>query len=234
MLLAINTSTPQFSLAFLRKTGSLVAEQIVSAPSRNFQALVPAFHNLLEASGTDPKDFSSVAVAVGPGSFTGLRVGIAFAKGLCQGLGIPIIGVSSLEALAGQVVDTSIPICPLIDSRRGEVFTALFHRSREGNLVRMSEDICLMMEALPDFVKETSFFVGNDHDSHAPRVCRHLGSKARLAPPHLWNLRASWVGWLGLRNAGERGFDTISDLFPVYLRAPDIRTNPFPQSDLHP
>ena len=142
MLLAINTSTPQFSIALLRKTGSLLAEQIVSAPSRNFQALVPAFHNLLKASGADPKDLSAVAVAVGPGSFTGLRVGIALAKGLCQGLGIPIIGVSSLEALASQCVDASIPICPLIDSRRGEVFTALFHRSREGNLVRMSEDIC--------------------------------------------------------------------------------------------
>jgi tRNA threonylcarbamoyladenosine biosynthesis protein TsaB len=234
MLLAINTSTPQFSIALLRKTGSLLAEEIVSAPSRNFQALAPAFHNLLKASGANPKDLSAVAVAVGPGSFTGLRVGIALAKGLCQGLGIPIIGVSSLEALASQCVDASIPIRPLIDSRRGEVFTALFHRSREGNLVRMSEDVCLMMDALPGFAQENSLFVGNDHDSHAPFVYRHLGSKARLAPPHLWNLRASWVGWVGLRNAGERGFDRMPDLFPVYLRAPNIRTNPLPQSDLHP
>ena len=234
MLLAINTSTPQFSMALLRKTGSLVAEQVVSARSRNFQALVPAFHNLLTTSGAVPKDLYAVAVAVGPGSFTGLRVGIAVAKGLCQGLGIPIIGVSSLEAMAGQCTNASVPICPLIDSRRGEVFTALFRWSREGNLVRMSEDVCLMMDALPSLVKETSLFVGNDHDSHAPCVYRHLGSKARLAPPHLWNLRASWVGWLGLRNAEERGFDRMSDLFPVYLRAPDIRTNPFPHSALHP
>jgi tRNA threonylcarbamoyladenosine biosynthesis protein TsaB len=234
MLLAINTSTPQFSIAFLRKNGSLLAEQIISAPSRNFRILVPAFHDLLKVSGSDPKGFSAVAVATGPGSFTGLRVGIAFAKGLSQGLGIPVIGISTLEAIAHQCLDASVPICPLVDSRRGEVFTALFHRSREGNLVRISQDTCLMMEALPCLIKETSVFVGNDYDNQAPQVRQYVGSKARLAPPHLWNLRASWIGWLGLRNAGERGFDRMSDLFPVYLRAPDIRSNPFTQSDLHP
>jgi tRNA threonylcarbamoyladenosine biosynthesis protein TsaB len=234
MLLAINTSTPQFSIAFLRKNGSLLAEQIISAPSRNFRILVPAFHDLLKVSGSDPKGFSAVAVATGPGSFTGLRVGIAFAKGLSQGLGIPVIGISTLEAIAHQCLEASVPICPLVDSRRGEVFTALFHRSREGNLVRISQDTCLMMEALPCLIKETSVFVGNDYDNQAPQVRQYVGSKARLAPPHLWNLRASWIGWLGLRNAGERGFDRMSDLFPVYLRAPDIRSNPFTQSDLHP
>lgn len=234
MLLAINTSTPQFSIAFLRKNGSLLAEQIISAPSRNFRTLVPAFHDLLKVSGSDPKGFSAVAVATGPGSFTGLRVGIAFAKGLSQGLGIPVIGISTLEAIAHQCLEASVPICPLVDSRRGEVFTAFFHRSREGNLVRISQDTCLMMEALPSLIKETSVFVGNDYDNQAPQVRQYVGSKARLAPPHLWNLRASWIGWLGLRNAGERGFDRMSDLFPVYLRAPDIRSNPFTQSDLHP
>ena len=233
MLLAINTSTPQFSVALLRKTGSLLGEEVISAPSRNFQALVPAFHDLLRTTGARPKDFSAVAVAVGPGSFTGLRVGIALAKGLCQGLGIPIIGVSSLEALASQCLEASLMICPLIDSRKGEVFTALFQPSREGSLLRMSADTCLMLEALPSLVNETCLFVGNDHDSHAPRLHRFLGPKARLAPPHLWNLRASWIGWLGLRDAGERGFDRVSELFPIYLRAPDIRTNLVPPSD-HP
>ena len=234
MLLAINTSTPQFSIALLRGNGSLLAEQVISAASRNFRTLVPAFHDLLKVSGSDPKEFSAVAVAIGPGSFTGLRVGIALAKGVCQGLGIPIIGVSTLEAMASQCLEASVPICPLVDSRRGEVFTALFHRSREGNLARISQDTCLMMEALPSLIKETSVFVGNDYDSQAPQVRQYVGSKARLAPPHLWNLRASWIGWLGLRNAGERGFDRMSDLFPVYLRAPDIRAHPFTQSDLPP
>jgi tRNA threonylcarbamoyladenosine biosynthesis protein TsaB len=135
--------------------------------------------------------------------------------------------------MASQCPDSSMMICPLIDSRRGEVFTSLFHWSREGKLVRITPDTCLMMEALPALAEETTLFVGNDYDSQAPRVREHLGPKARLASPHLWNLRASWIGWLGLRNAGERGFDRMSDLFPVYLRGPDIRTNPLSQADLH-
>jgi len=232
MLLAINTSTPQFSIAILQKSGCLLAEQVISAGSRNFRTFMPAFHSLLKYSGAHPKDFSAVAVTIGPGSFTGLRVGIAFAKGLCQGLGVPIIGVSSLEALASQCLEASIPICPLVDSRKGEVFTALFQWSGEQKLVRMSEDTCLMVDALPGFIKETSLFVGNDYDSQAPHVHQYLGPKAEVAPPHLWNLRASWVGWLGLRNAKEKGFDRVSDLFPVYLRAPEIRPNPLPQAEL--
>ncbi len=230
MLLAINTTTPQFSVALLERTGRLVAEEVISPGSKNFRSFLPALHHLLENSGADPKDFSAVAVAIGPGSFTGLRVGVAFAKGLCQGLGIPVIGVSSLEALACQCQEASFPVRPLIDSRKGEVFTALFQRSREEKLVRMSEDTCLTMDVLPALVKETSLFVGNDYESQARHLRRFLGDKARLAPPHLWHLRASWVGWLGLRNVGERGFDRMSDLFPLYLRAPDIRATPLPTS----
>ena len=234
MLLAINTSTPQFSVALLRKSGSLLAEEVVSSASRNFRGLVPGLHNLLRVSGADPRDVSAVAVAVGPGSFTGLRVGIALAKGFCQGLRIPVVGVSSLEALACQCPDSSAVIRPLIDSRRGEVFTALFRWSPGEKLLRISQDTCVMMEALPALAEEPTVLVGNDYDSQAPRVRECLGPKVRLASAHLWTLRASWVGWVGLRSAGERGFDSISDLSPVYLRAPDIRTNPSPPSDFHP
>ncbi len=88
-----------------------------------------------------------------------------------------------------------------------------------------------MMDSLPTLVKETSLFVGNDYDTQAPQVHQYLGSKARFAPPHLWNLRASWVGWLGLRDAEEKGFDRMSDLSPLYLRTPDIRTSPLPQTN---
>ena len=103
MILAINTSTLQFSLALLKKDGAIVAEQVMFRKKGNFGSLMPAFDRLLSLSDARTGDLSGIAVAIGPGSFTGLRIGISLAKGLCHALLIPLAGVSSLEALATPI-----------------------------------------------------------------------------------------------------------------------------------
>ena len=140
MILALNTSTAQFSMALMREDGSLVAESLIAPGSGRFRAFMPILHDLMASAGTDPVEIKALAVAKGPGSFSGLRVGLAAAKGICQGLGIPVVGVSSLEALAYQLPFASLPVCPLIDSRRGEVFTALFRWSGDQRMLRFRED----------------------------------------------------------------------------------------------
>jgi tRNA threonylcarbamoyladenosine biosynthesis protein TsaB len=226
MILAINTSTPQFSIAVVKGSGSLLAEQVIAAKSKNFRAFMPALSSLLEHSGVEFKDLEAVAVAIGPGSFTGLRVGLATAKGICQGLGIPVIGISSLEAMASQWPEGTLPICSIIDSRKGEVSAALFRRDNEG-LVRLTADTCLKCGDLPGMIKGATLFVGNDFDHQESMIRKILGPKAKAALPQFWGLRASAVGLLGVERMKEHKFDSLLNLTPSYLRPPDIRPNPF-------
>jgi tRNA threonylcarbamoyladenosine biosynthesis protein TsaB len=226
MILAINTSTPQFSVAVLQESGSILAEQVIAAKSKNFRLFMPVLNGVLEHSGVEFRQLRALVVAVGPGSFTGLRVGLALAKGICQGLGIPVIGVSSLEAMASQWPDGAFPICSIIDSRKGEAFAAVFRREDQ-ELVRMSPDRCLKFDDLRGMIEETTLFLGNDFDRQEGMIREILGLKAKIAPSHSWVLRASAVGLLGMRRMREQGPGSLLDLTPLYLRPPDIRPNPF-------
>lgn len=228
MLLAINTSTLQFSIGLLLENGSLVAEYSMSPGTNKFNGVMPAIDYLLDASKVNAADIHAVMVAKGPGSFTGLRVGISAAKGFCQGLEIPIIGVSSLEAMASQASFVSLPVCPILDSRKGEVFAALFHWSRDAGMKPLTEETSLKLESLPSFVCEETLFLGNDLSSQGPVLADMFGSRALLAPAPLWNLRAASVASAGLGRFENGDFDDLRDLVPAYLRPPDIRPNPIP------
>jgi tRNA threonylcarbamoyladenosine biosynthesis protein TsaB len=227
VILAINTSTVPFSVAVLKESGSLIAETLLTLPSKGFGLFLPALHHLLSSAGINLKDLKAVAVVKGPGSFTGLRVGLAAVKGICQGLTIPVVAVSSLEALVVQCTVPSFPICPIIDSRRGEVFTALFQALPNGEMIRIKEESCLGLGDLDGFVESRTLFLGNDYARQAASVRELLGDKAILAPAPLWNIRASIVAMLGLLKAEKEGFDDLKSLVPSYMRPPDIRPNKY-------
>jgi tRNA threonylcarbamoyladenosine biosynthesis protein TsaB len=228
MILSINTSTAQFSIALLRENGALLAEYFMSPGSKNFHGFMPTVDDLLTHAKVDLRDVKGLIAAIGPGSFTGLRVGLSAAKGLCQALEIPIIGVSSLEAMASQWPHTCKPVCPIIDSRKGEVFAALFQWSDGQGMARIKEDTALKIADLPSFVDGETLFLGNDFSSQGPLVEESLGQKALLAPATMWALRASSVGHVGLERFHKQDFDALRDLVPSYMRPPDIRPNPFP------
>lgn len=228
MLLAINTSTPQFSIALLESEGALRAELMLAPGSKKFGGLMPAVHDLLRASDTAPGELNGLAVALGPGSFTGLRVGLSMAKGLCHGLGIPIIGVSGLEALASQLPLAEIALCPVLTSRRGEIFAALFEWSADGDLIAIQQVRSLKFEDLNTFVERKAIFIGNDYKAQGELICAHVGQRAMLAPPHLWNLRASSVGSIAMQRQCAGRIDDLETLVPTYLRPPDVRPNPIP------
>ena len=225
MILAVNTTTRQFGLALMDMQGTVLAEYLIMPKEKNFGGFMPAFHTLMESANIGMEEIQTIAVAIGPGSFTGMRVGLAMAKGMTQGLKIPIIGVSSLEALALQVIYANYTVCPIIDSRKGEVFTALFHWSDEGEMIRTREDTCLRIENLASMVTKTTIVLGNDFNRQSPLIKEVLGAEAVLAQAHLWNLRASAVGTLGLKRFLAQDFDDAQDLIPIYLRPPDIRPN---------
>ena len=227
MILAINSSTTQFGVALIREKGTVSAEYMTSSADRNFSGFMPALDSLLMSSGITPKDLTAVVTATGPGSFTGLRVGLAAAKGIVHGLDIPLIGVSSLEAMANQIHYISHPLCVMISSRKAEVFTAMFKWNDDQRMTRDSEDTSIKLEDLGAIIKGPTIFLGNDFDTQGIFIEKSLGDKAILAPPYLWGLRASSVGILGLKRFKDRDFDNVRDLVPQYLRPPDIRPNPY-------
>jgi tRNA threonylcarbamoyladenosine biosynthesis protein TsaB len=228
MILAINTTTLQFSLALVREDGAVAAEYLMSERKGHFGNLMPALDFILTASDPDLQSLKAVVVALGPGSFTGLRVGLAMAKGIAHARSVPLLGASSLEALAGQVSYADLPIAPILDSRRGELFTARFVRSEHGALRRELEDASVPLNAFPDLFRGETLFVGNDLTTQGALIREHLGRSAHLAPPPCWGLRASAVGALGLVRYRARDFDDLHRLTPIYLRPPDIRPGPPP------
>ena len=225
MILALNTSTRQCSMALLHKDCTVIAEQLMFEGTGHFSGLMPAIHMLLTAAEFTPKDIKCVAVATGPGSFTGLRVGLSLAKGFCQALQIPIIGISSLKALAFQLPFTASPIAPILSSRKGEVFTSLFQWDPENRLQRMEKDNCFKISEFPEIFRQTTVFVGNDYANQGPLLKERLGTRARIAPPHCWQLKASAIGALALARFDAGDMDNPDNLIPRYYRSPDIRPN---------
>lgn len=203
---------------------AVLGEYILLSGSSHFTDLMPCLEDLLQKTNLTFGQLEGIAVAVGPGSFTGIRVGLALAKGLSQGIGLPVIGVPTLSALASQVVYAKEDICPLLSSRKHEVFAALFKLDQHNHLTRIENDTCLPMEKLSGIVKRETIFIGNDFPEQGPLVKKYIGETALLAPPNLWNLRASSIGALGEQSLEHGYSDDVSELVPVYLRDADIRT----------
>ncbi|MBC8419526.1 MAG: tRNA (adenosine(37)-N6)-threonylcarbamoyltransferase complex dimerization subunit type 1 TsaB [Proteobacteria bacterium] len=227
MLLAINTSTLQFAIAFLAEDGTILTEHLMSEGKGHFGNLMPALNFMLNSSKSEIRDVKCISIAIGPGSFTGLRVGLSLAKGLCHALRVPVIGISSLEAMAGQMPYAGLPLAPILTSRKEEVFTALFSWNDDRRLTREGEDIWVRFEDFPSLFRRPTLFVGNDYGSQAPLLKKLLGSRALLAPADHWNLKASSIGSLALERFLLNDIDDPYLLSPIYLRPPDIAPNPF-------
>lgn len=153
---ALDTATSSPSLALLRDDDP-AAELWLSARPETGRRVLEAAHHLLGAAGAEVRDIERIVVGVGPGGFTGLRIGIATALGLGQALDAPVVGASSLEALALAVADRAGPgavVCPALDARRGELFAALYRAGPAGGLEELMAPAALVPEDLAALVAE--------------------------------------------------------------------------------
>ncbi len=220
MLLAIDTSTQIAGIALYRE-GSLREECTWWSEQNHTTELMPAVVALLARQGITTADLQSIAVALGPGSFNGLRVGISTAKGLAYALGIPLVGVSTLEVLAYPHALHRSPIRPLLPSGRGQVSTALF-RSWRGQWRRLEEDGLDTVENLCQRTTRRTLFCGEITPALADLLRQRLGRLAVVAAPVAAFRRAGFLADLAWKRlqAGQR--DDPAALQPIYLRRPSI------------
>jgi len=218
LILAIESSAKAASVA-LSLDGTLFAQYFQNNGQTHSRSVMPMVRDMLKTAGRDVSDLDAIAVAVGPGSFTGLRIGVAAAKGLAWGLDLPCIPVSTLEAMASQLIGTEGLICCAMDARRGQVYNALF-AAKEGILTRLTPDRAISLDDLTPEIRalDTPVTVVGDGAGLCLDHLLHENIAAELAPPHLVMQSAAGVLLTG-KHMLERG-ETVSaeDLAPNYLR----------------
>lgn len=223
MLLAIDTATPAGSVA-IASDDQILAVRTFDAPREHSARLFQEIDAVMSDAGCTPAQTRAVAVTTGPGSFTGLRIGLSAAKGLCMGLDIPLIPVSTLEALAARVPYCRLPICTLLDARRGEVYAALYDTS--AGLPRQLQAPCALApeQLLALWPLEGVLFTGDGTTRWADLLTSVQG--ARLAPGSVRRPCADAVAWLASQSMSNGQLSTgmidAALVEPYYLRTPDF------------
>ncbi|WP_285769131.1 tRNA (adenosine(37)-N6)-threonylcarbamoyltransferase complex dimerization subunit type 1 TsaB [Peribacillus sp. SI8-4] len=214
-VLAIDTSN--FTLGVALVDGSQVIGEYTTNLKKNHSVRVmPAIETLLKDCDTVPKELTKIVVARGPGSYTGVRIGVTIAKTLAWTLQIPLSGVSSLEALAANGRHFNGLISPLFDARRGQIYTGLYEMNN--NLLKpVIEDCNILSSEWAKQLKELNrpiLFVGQDTDIHRDAIMEVLGEAAVFAPVQSYNSRPSELAFLGLNKPEE----DIHQFVPNYIR----------------
>ncbi len=227
LILALETSTLTGSVALVdfsppsdasMPMNRIIGEITLNLQSTHSERLMPSIDRLLEDASLKIGDIQGIALGLGPGSFTGLRIGVSTVKGLAYALRIPVVGVSTLEALAYNVPYSSSAICPVLDARKKEVYAALFSGNGSGRISRISEDWVISPEVLCRRVTSKTLFLGNGAEVYEEILRSRIGSQASFAPPELSLPRALNVARLSLPKF-QMG-ETL-DLFtftPIYIR----------------
>jgi len=217
-VLAIDTSGPVAGCAVL-KDGKIVHQVAMNHGLTHSETIMPAVDAALEGAGLLCGDVDVFAAVAGPGSFTGVRIGVCAAKGLAHAAGKPCVAVHALEALAMNFYGFDGLCCPILDARRGQVYCAAFDMA--GGMPRRAlADAALPLE---DFLATLPgdrrlVFVGDGVPVHAETVREILGERALIAPPNLRDLRADAACLLAA--ARPEAWVPAAQLQPIYLRAP--------------
>jgi len=220
-LLAVDTSTRSCSAAVM-VDGRLAAELRTVSGRTHSAHLLAMIREALVRAGTSPGALDGFAVTVGPGSFTGLRIGISTVKGLAFACGKPCMGISSLEALAAACLPAAHAgtICSLMDARKGQLYAGVFGRTTTG-LALIGEERVVSPEEACDIDEAPGLFVGDGAVMHADLIRSRYGTGVRIAPVELSYPSASSVGRIAVARWMEPRTTPIATLRPCYLRRSD-------------
>lgn len=228
-ILAIDSSGQTASVA-LWEDDLTLAEFSIHAKKTHSQTLLPMLQDVLEKIELDMEEIDAIAVTSGPGSFTGLRIGSATAKGLGFALDKPIIPVPTLEGLAYNLYGTECIVCPLMDARRNQTYTGLFefakNRPGEYDMIVIKEQCAVPVEEILEACNEQAckqagrnvVFLGDGIPVFREEIARQLRVPYSFAPAHMNRQRAAAVAALAARYYEQGRMQTAAEYAPEYLR----------------
>ena len=213
MILAIDTSTARLGIAVYNGS-EILAESSWTSPNRHTVSLAPAVKAMLSDLEIDMKKLKAVAVALGPGSFTSLRVGLSFAKGMALGSGVPVIGVPTLDITASQQPLSDTPLCAFLQAGRGKL-AASFYDIRRGRWATDGTVEVYTAESLSDKINEPTVLTG-EFESEMRAVFRK-NKNIKMSSPSSSLRRAGYLAEIGWKIFEKGEFPQTASLAPIYL-----------------
>jgi len=228
LVLGIDTAT-WFACVGLVNDGTVLAEESVHVSTGHADVLLPLIQQVLTQAGVGLTSVEGIGASIGPGTFSGLRIGLSTAKGLCYGLGKQLVGISTLEALAATVSDWEGQVCTLLDARRKEVYAAFFLYERNGQLQRVTQDMVMVPDELLKRHAENiangevrpCLFLGDGAEVYHDLIRDTYGDKAQFLPWAAHHPSGGTVARLAWQRLQTGDADEIQSLVPRYLRVSD-------------
>ena len=223
-ILAVDTATEICGVGLSTTGKAQQVELSFSHGGTHAKHLMEGVRSILDLAGISLADVDAYAVTRGPGSFTGLRIGISTVKGMAMAMGKPVAGVSSLAVLAHQAGKSEELICPMLDARRREVYWAVY-RWQDDSLVAVLPEQVGPPAQVGDHITGPCRFIGNGARLYQKEISGHLRHTACWMTGENARIRIGWVARLARRNLLEGISDDIRTFGPVYLRKSDAELN---------
>jgi tRNA threonylcarbamoyladenosine biosynthesis protein TsaB len=218
-VLALETSSMVASVAIVSED-KMLSEFTINNKKTHSQMLMPIVEQVTESLDLALSDIDVFAVSSGPGSFTGIRIGVATTKSLAQALNKPVAGISGLDGLAFNLVNFNGIICPMMDARNAQIYTCLY-RSNGEEIDRLREYMAIRVVDLISLIQESCepvMFCGDGVLLHKNLLAEKLGDRAKFSQSVFIYQRASSIAFLALQKAKVNDLLTYNELQPYYLR----------------
>jgi tRNA threonylcarbamoyladenosine biosynthesis protein TsaB len=218
-VLAVDTATAVCGVA-LWEDDRIVSRSCMSQGPPHTQVLMQAIDEVLQRAGVSPAAIDAFVISQGPGSFTGLRIGIGTVKGLAVATGKPVVGISTLSVLAHQAPDGTALVCPMIDARRGEVYWSVYRRSSQG-LVALTPECAGAPSDIRIEQEESCLFIGSGARLYASVLQANRPARSFFAEPVHHQADPNVLARLGVLRLRLGRTEDAQRLTPVYLRPSD-------------
>ncbi len=226
-ILGIETATQTGGIAIIEDDRVLVEYRLGprATGDRAGERILVLLERALSDQGLTLDVLDAIAVSIGPGSYTGLRIGLGIVKGLVFGSSLPVVPVSTLAAIAAGVTCGDETVCPVLDAKKGQLYAARFRRPGGGRLLRLSPDTALEPAALVQALDGPTVFVGAGLERYGALFAERIGPAARFLEPAHWDPRPALVAELGRRALAAGESIAAGALQPAYPRASESEWN---------